>query len=1042
MEVTQRCYSLDTQIIISREDNTDFLSLGYIQTDTSLVSALGGALTNFAEEIGLAGERRAERDTPPEGINFSRFQNGILASKMIQVNEHTPIILIAVRGFNGNERELNFLVEYASLLATNIVTKFNEEYSSIGLIPRIDDASDVIASTSNQIYRKSSDKIKFLTKHMKSKISQLLEELWENQSEFETWAQNYVNKNIAYLSQTEIQTELARYFYIQGIKSDALFPLVFASNSNPINEITGLINHFLTQKTSIAQKEILNEISKIVNQLKDSSKALSKRETIEIPEVELINESYLFEKILVATTTNLEDVVNELLDTTNQDLYRKLFRKFPMKFVAMSKESVFDKKQLDKIVQQYLSSKLKTELADKKWFEEKSVKILRDVTTKYSPDEIMKRQKHIIERFNSKFINSLKKEHPFLILADPSLLELTKIVKKNSENMFNRFTTTLDEAVVLYNAIGEIHSNLAKEKSPSTLDLMIFYFLQQVIQPYQFREVPKLVYALISESLEKTSLGRKSADEIIKTSLAQFERKLNFQIVPNTKQLVLKRISKIKPHQQRFENFESLAFFFKSFRASLEITLTKILQTIFGPEKFPLSPLIMTDIIQTMPNNIQNVYTIIQYIDRITKRPSGRELFNSKTSKALEKTSKIKQLLPSPLELARVAFKSGWIKPIDQKLKDTKFPTNQFLSMEVKISSLKLQGVLNTLLKQTSVLSNLWINYGAKIIETRQKTIKTDLSKIEKQTKISAGDASGKQKYGAIVKHLRNINRWLNNIIVGSKIKMFASKKDLQQIAQETSKNLFPSFKSNPETFKITTNDSLLKNLTSISPIVGDFQDLMQVYAALWLADSEYIEKIIDNLFWLGLNKSNGSNIVNSPIDRKINANLRAAHKKEIIPDKKDVIREAMVEDVVPAFNKIVRTTLSESFSNFKDDRIVLFDEKSNDWYISIGKINASKIALRNVFTTIKDISLVRVSDDITELRYLLTNYYSLKRNKESQTLEEFIRKATFNQLGKREVKALEFFNDLNEKYIGKAAADIFYSYIRSLAQIIITPLN
>ena len=88
---------MDAQIIISREDNTDFLSLGYIQTDTSLVSALGGALTNFAEEIGLAGEQREEDKT--NSINFSRFQNGILASKMVRVNNHTPIILIAVKGF-------------------------------------------------------------------------------------------------------------------------------------------------------------------------------------------------------------------------------------------------------------------------------------------------------------------------------------------------------------------------------------------------------------------------------------------------------------------------------------------------------------------------------------------------------------------------------------------------------------------------------------------------------------------------------------------------------------------------------------------------------------------------------------------------------------------------------------------------------------------------------------------------------------------------------------------------------------------------------
>ncbi|NHK30277.1 MAG: hypothetical protein FK730_02925 [Asgard group archaeon] len=1032
---------MDAQIIISREDNTDFLSLGFIQTDTSLVSALGGALTNFAEEIGLAGEKRAERETPPDGINFSRFQNGILASKMIQVNEHTPIILIAIKGFSGDDRELNFLVDYASMLAKNIVTKFNEHYSSIGLIPMIDDASDVIASTSYQIYRKSSDILKQLTKHMKEKITKLLDDFWENQKDFEDWAQRHVEKNIAYLSQAEIQTELARYFYIQGIKSDALFPLTFASNSNPINEITGLINHFLTKKASIARKEILNEISKILTQLKDSSKALSKRDTIETPNVELINESSIFEKILVAKTTKLENTVNQLLENTNQELYRKLFRKFPMKFVAMSKDTAFDKKQLDKVVQQTLTSILKNELADKQWFEAKIVKILRKITSRYSPDEIMKKQKQIIDKFSIEFLDSLKKDHPFLLLADPTFETLNQQVKKNSVKMFDRFTTTLDEAVVLYNAIGEIYSNVSKEKSPATLDLMVLYFLQQVIQPYQFREVPELVYALISECLEKTSYGRRKSDEIIKTSLIQFEKKLNFQIVNETKQLVLRRITKAKPNLQRYENFENLAYFFKSFRASLEITLTKILQIIFGPEKFPVVPTIMSDLIQKIPSDIQNIYVINQYIDQLTKRPSGRELFSSKTTRALVKNSKFKHILPTPIELARIAFKRGWIKPLDQKMKETKMPTIQFLSMKVKISSLKLQGSLNALLKQTSVLSNLWVNFGGKIIESRQNEMKSALSKFEKQSKISAGDVSGKQKYGATLKSLRNANRWLTNVILGGKVKMFASRKDLHQLAQDTSRNLYPAFKSNPDSYKITTNESLMRNLANISQIAGDFQGLIQIYAALWVADSEYIEKTIDNLFWTGLTKTNG-NSIGSTIDRKIDSNLKTAYKKETIPDKKAIIRQTMIEDIVPVFNEIVRIVLANSFSNLKDDRVVTFDEKNNDWYISLGRVNVSKIALNQIFSTIENISLVKISDDITEVRFILTNYYSLKKSKESQTLEEFIRKATFNQLGKNEVKALEFFNNLNEKYIGKTSADTLHSYIRSLAQVIITPMD
>jgi hypothetical protein len=1031
---------LDAQIIISREDNTDFLSLGYIQTDTSLVSALGGALTNFAEEIGLAGERRDEDKT--NGINFSRFQNGILASKMVRVGDHTPIILIAVRNFSGKESELNFLVDYASSLAKGIVTKFEQEYSSIGLVPKIDDAGDIIASVANKTNRQASDKVKQLTKHMKSKIKELLDKLWKNQGAFEPWAKNFTQKDIAYLSQSEVLNALARYFYIQGIKSDAMFPLVFGSSTNPTNEIKKIIDAFLTQKIAIAKKEITKEISKIATQLRDSSKALIKRDVTEIPEVELINESFIFEKVLVTKTNNFEAVVNDLLSKTNQELYRKLFQKYPLKFIAMSKESVFDSKQLDILFKQALQKLQKEDITDKNWFEEKSVKILRGVTSKYSPNEIMKKEKQIIEKFNSNFIDSLKKEHPFILIADPTLAFLTKEVKKNSDTMFKRFTTTLDEAVVLNNAIGQLHSNLTKEKSPSTLDLMVLYFLQQVIQPYQFREVPDLVYALITECLDKTSYSREKPSEIIYTSLKQFEKKINFQIIPETKKLVLGRVNKARPKLQRFENFEDLAYFFNSFRVSLENTLDKILQTIFGPEKFPSAPNVMSGLVKRIPQDIQNIYVITSIVDRITKRPNGRELFSDKASKVITKSSKFKQILPSALELAQAALNKGWIKPIDQKEKGTKYAASQLLKKQVKISSMKLQGELEKLLRQSSVLSMLWVKFGSQIIESRNKQIKSKITTLEKQSRVSAGDTSGKQKYGTLLKQFRNISRWMNNIIAGGRIKFFATSRDLNQLAQDASKILHPIFKSNPDNFQTKTDESIMKKFSSLSPIKGDFQDLMQVYAALWIADSNHIETLVDNLFWSGLMKTNGHSANGSALNRKINNSLKASYRKESKSDKKAIIREAMVEDVVPAFNEIVRHSLAQLFTEIKKDRIVEFDEKSEEWYVSLGTINASIVALKNLFSTLGFVKLVKTSSDTTEVRINLKRYYSLKRSKEAQTLEEFIRKATFNRLNKREVKALEIFNDLNEKYIGKAAADTFYSYIRSLAQIIITPIN
>ena len=97
---------------------------------------------------------------------------------------------------------------------------------------------------------------------------------------------------------------------------------------------------------------------------------------------------------------------------------------------------------------------------------------------------------------------------------------------------------------------------------------------------------------------------------------------------------------------------------------------------------------------------------------------------------------------------------------------------------------------------------------------------------------------------------------------------------------------------------------------------------------------------------------------------------------------------------------------------------------------------------MKHIFSTINTVDFVKSKDDMTEARYVLSKFYTLKRSKESQTLEEFIRKTAYSNLNKGEVKALEFFSELNDKYIGKSAADTFYSNIRSLAQIILTPVE
>jgi len=1037
---------LDSQIIISREDNTDFLSLGYIQTDTSLVSALGGALASFAEEIGLGGDKSASAEIKSSSINLSRFPNGVIASKMVVVGEQNPIILIAIKGYTGSDKELNFLVNFAEVLAKEIVIKFESYYTSIGLIPKIEDAIDQVISASHSMHKKSSDKVRYFTKEFKPKIAALFEDIWGNQGDFETWSQSHLSTKLSSLSQSELQQELATYFYIQGVKDDALFPLYFSSHSNPINEVKKMIETFLNKKASISRKEITEEIGKVVTQLMEASKALSARGSIEISGVDLIDEGTIFEKILVAKNDKLPKTVSEIIKLTNKELYRKLFRKYPLKFVSMSKENVFAKSELDQIVVQTLAKTLKEALIDKDWIIEKILLIIRQVTSKYTPNDVVKNESLILDKVYEEFINSVKKGHPFILLADPTFSSLGPTVRKLSKEALEKFRTSLDEAVILYNIIGQTYSTLTNEKNPSTQDLMILYFLQNVIQPYQLRDVPDMVYSLIAECLEKTFFGRRSKPEIIlANSIREFERKLQFNIVPDTKKTVLKRISRAKPSLQRFETFENLGFFFQSFRSSLENTISRILQTIFGPEKLPSPPNELLRMIEKLSADLQSLFILQEYIARIARRPGGRELFSSEGIKILDKNTKIRSILPTAIELAQEAYNSGWLKPIDQK-KQSKITDVQLSKLEVKIPSLKLEGSVETLLGYTKVMEHLWVKFAVKIIERRQKDLKNATSKFDKQSKISAGDVSGKKKFGITLKKLKTLNRSLTSLVAGGGImrKIFTGSKELNLLSHEVVNEISPALKYHPIEFEKTLSHLLATKIKgSFGSLVGDFQDLMQIYTSIWFADSQYIEELESKFFWDGVVRkdipSNGS----SSLEGKINANLKVAYKKKRINGARhSIIRRTIVEEAIPIFNQSIRTALSLPFDVFSTGNNVIFDEKRKWWYISLGKIKLPAIHLKLILGTVDSLYFVKDIDDTTDIRLSLEAYTPPKRTKDSQSIELFLRRALVNNLNRKEFKALEFFGDLNERYIGKSATNTFYSSFRSLAQIIITPIE
>ncbi|MHA1463041.1 MAG: hypothetical protein ACTSQ0_08230, partial [Candidatus Heimdallarchaeota archaeon] len=272
----------------------------------------------------------------------------------------------------------------------------------------------------------------------------------------------------------------------------------------------------------------------------------------------------------------------------------------------------------------------------------------------------------------------------------------------------------------------------------------------------------------------------------------------------------------------------------------------------------------------------------------------------------------------------------------------------------------------------------------------------------------------------------------------------FTGSKELNLLSHEVVNEISPALKYHPIEFEKTLSHLLATKIKgSFGSLVGDFQDLMQIYTSIWFADSQYIEELESKFFWDGVVRkdipSNGS----SSLEGKINANLKVAYKKKRINGARhSIIRRTIVEEAIPIFNQSIRTALSLPFDVFSTGNNVIFDEKRKWWYISLGKIKLPAIHLKLILGTVDSLYFVKDIDDTTDIRLSLEAYTPPKRTKDSQSIELFLRRALVNNLNRKEFKALEFFGDLNERYIGKSATNTFYSSFRSLAQIIITPIE
>lgn len=1043
---------MDAQIIISREDNTDFFSIGYIQTDTSLVSALGGALNSFAEEIGLT--ERGNRASSSENIvisedgniNFSRFQNGILASKMIRVGEHTPIILIALRKFDGKDEEVNFIVDYATLLAQQVVTNFESYYTSMGAVPQIDEALEILFDVANSMYRKSSNQVNYFAKNARKEITNLLENFWEKQDTLEELSKAFRKELFEKGAQKETVASLAEIFYLRGTKKHALFPFYFAALKNPINEIMKIFDKFFETKAVQAKKELEKNLHHITAQLNDASRSRLKRGVIELAEVDLLNEEIFFEKIQIAKNNQLPKVVAKLQQEIVTELYLKLGQRYPLRYTALAKEQAINEKTIETILQQSFKHYLTQELTQKEWITSRLSFILQDVTAKFSSNEVLKKQQKILETVSDQFLSRIKKEHPFVILADPSLSKLLHVVNTEGKQLLEKFRTSFDEAIVLWNVIGEIYTSLSNRADPPIPDLMNLYFLKSVLEPYQFRAVPEIVYDFVKEGLENTSYGKKSkASEIFENHIQTFETKLGFEIIPETKEIVLQKIEQAKPEVQEFADFETLSFFFKSYRLALEATLTRILQILFGPETFPSPPKILIRIIEELVLQLQGVFSLKNIIQNIVKRPGGREVFSSERINFVQKHTSFKYLLPKPLELIRHGIDAGWIKLPDKKKKKTKMTDKKLLAAKAKIPTMKFDGKVVKVQENPRILEQLWIRYFSEILEERQKELNSTLNEYEKKTKIKAGKTSGKEKYGEIIKKIKQTQKACANVVTGGGFmrRFFTGRKELPKMLEEISEIKYFALREYPADFKIEIKKFFNQNrnqkeLLAIDPMIGNFQDLLRIYASIWMADSGYIDNLENKLFWAGV--QSGLKNGRSSLEQKLLNNLKAASKRNSSDDQKSIIRSTIVEEVLPIFNQNIRVIMQKVFEVFTQDPVVKYEEKKKYWFISFGIIDLPKNYLKKILGTVPALKFVKKSNEQTELQFVLTNFVRESKIKETQSIEEFLRAGLLHELNQREFKALEFLGELTEKYIGKIAGNTFFSNTRILAQLIITP--
>ncbi|MEA2070447.1 MAG: hypothetical protein U9O98_04070 [Asgard group archaeon] len=1048
------------QIIVSREDSTSFFSIGSVKDDASLVSALGGALTNFAIEMGLS-------DTRTSNANYSKFQNGVLISKQLSISDHSPSLLIAVKDLGDLEQyHYLFLIEYGSVLAETIIKSFERMYDSQGAIPHLQEIRKYVPQIAHQLFKYSPSTCREFAEKSKVRAKKLLETIWEEQNDKSQYDFPFRNKLYHPTKIDELFHAFVKYYYLEGLFTDALFPLVFAETSS-YQQSEDYLKSFFTKQAQQSKADINSAIKKIVNQLRVMSQSRSRRGKEEVESVDLINADILFEKISVAELEDIKNVSQQLLNDLFETLLQRLYQNYPLKFIAAGMNTPIDKSYIKKVFLQTINSFLEETFSETERLAKDVAKILRRVVSDYNPEQVLKRREQILQEVQRNYLKSLKKDDPFLFLADAKLTRLTKISAKFAAKAFDQFQTAHDEAMVWWYILNQLTIYKKTLKTTTMIDLTRLHFLQILARNYQFRNIPTIVYDVFRANIRELVLSKRAKDPVkhlVTRMINMLTAEQHFSIPTNTKRIVLERLTKEAKGRPTFENIEALGHFTKAFKQALEQTIVYLLGRLFGSKKHIQPPKKLVEAVQSIIKYSQCLFSLGNIFQALLEQPQAKELLQKKHQNYLKKTIKMSSFFPPPVELARIAYEHMWI--IDQEKITTISPKlrkqivnnprksprkdisnisdKELLKKKIALSQYQLQGSLSKILKDPFIIVELLVLFGEEYYQDQQDKLKQHYEVLaQKAEKIPD---KKKQQINREIKQVKHLLKVFHRFIAGGNFftRLFSSNKRLENVLKNQSVNIFSGLKSYPSSLKINSQKEKIfgkKIVLDIDPMIGSFEKLLEVYSSIWVKDSEFTRNLKEQILWQVLDQSSRKQ---RPLEREIIENLHKAASKGGRGDQETVVRKTIEQAVSLKVNSAIRQAISALFIPLKEDILVLYNQKEKYHFMRIFELPFQSDLSLNSYEMCEALTIVQKGEKKTELQLNLTELLPdiTTRSTSTQSLRTYLRDGVLSFLRQTTFKAISMLSELTEKYIGEQTADKLYKHSQILEQLFLESID